>query len=157
MTQTTTKHSQDRLFAILTIDGRRFFLPQKEIHSLELVIDIDKTDPLPRAVGWFPQASEKWPLYCVDRELNILSYIPPSHKACVLISNRDFNFGILCDQVSSLEGHHPLTYPIPQCMATPHLPIECLIVLEGKVECVTTTVLLAGILNNVKQKGTHGG
>ena len=156
MVQTTTKSSQDRTFAILSIDGRRFFLPQQEIHSLELVIDIDKTKPLPRTVGWFLEGSEKWPIYCLDRELNILSYIPSSRKACVLIGDRGLNFGVLCDEVSSLEDSHPTTCPVPKCMATPHLPIECLIVIEGKVECVTTTILLARVLNSDNHKGAYG-
>ena len=145
MVQTAIKHSQDRLFAILTIDGRSFFLPQKEIHSLELAIDINKADPLSQAVGWFRETGEKWPLYCIDRELNVLSYIPPIRKVCVLISDRGFKFGVLCDQISSLDDRHPMTYPIPKCMMTPRLPFEGLIIIEGKVRCVTTTVLLAGI------------
>ena len=156
MTQMTTKHSPDRMFAILSIDGRRFYLPQEEIHSLELVIDIDKTEPLARTVGWFLEASEKWPLYCLDRNLNLLFYIPASRKACVLISDRGFNFGVLCDQVSSLENWHSMTHPVPKCMATPHLPVEGLIVIDGKVECVTTTMRLAGILNNDKHKSAYG-
>ena len=157
MVQTTTEHFQDGPFAILTIDGRRFFLPQKEIHSLELVIDINKIDPLTQAVGWFLEENQKWPLYCLDRELNILTYIPQSRKTCVLIRDRDFNFGILCDQINSLDDYHPMTYPIPKCMRTPGLPFERLILNKGKLECVTTSILLARLLNNVKQKVTHCG
>ena len=134
-----------RAFAVLTLDGRKWLLPQAEIQSLESLLDIDPEVRIPHSVGAVAFAGEWWPVYCLSGELRILPHMPDSRRACPLLDNGADRFGLVCDRVEALAGS-PRLLALPACMALPDSPIQALVLLDDGLGCVTTTEHLAALL-----------
>ncbi len=134
-----------RAFAVLTLDGRKWLLPQAEIQALESLLDIDHEVRIPRSIGAVAFAGEWWPVYCLSGELRLLSEPPDSRRACPLLDNGADRFGLVCDQVEALTAAPRLLAP-PACMAPPNSPIRALALLGDELGCVTTTEHLAALI-----------
>lgn len=134
-----------RTFAVLTLDGRKWLLPQAEIQSLESILDIDREVRIPHSVGAVAFVGEWWPVYCLSGELQILSYMPDSRRACPLLNNSADRFGLVCDRVEAL-AESPRLLALPACMALPDSPIQALVLLDDGLGYVTTTEHLAALL-----------
>ncbi len=141
-----------RAFAVLTLDGRKWLLPQAEIQALESLLDIDREVRIPHSVGAVAFAGEWWPVYCLSGELQLLQRPPDGRRACPLLDNGADRFGLVCDQVETLTVAPRLLAP-PACMALPDSPIQALVLLNDELGCVTTTehlaALLAAVVENV--------
>ncbi len=132
-------------FAILTLDGRKWLLPQAEIRALEALLDIDPEVRIPHSVGAAAFAGKWWPAYCLSGELQLLPRLPDSRRACLLLDNGADHFGLLCDQVEALTAA-PRLLPLPACMTLPDSPIQALVLLDDGLGCLTTTEHLAALL-----------
>lgn len=132
-------------FAVLTLDGRKWLLPQTEVRILESILDVDREIRIPHSVGAVAFAQEWWPVYGLSGELQILSQIPEGRRACPLLSNGVDRFGLVCDRVDGLAGA-PRLLALPTCMALPDSPIQALAWLDDGLGCVTTTEHLAALL-----------
>lgn len=137
-------------FAVLTVDGRRWLVPQAEIQSLESLLDIDREVRIPHSVGAVAFASEWWPVYCLSGELQILPQLPNSRRACPLLDNGADRFGLVCDRVEAL-AEAPRLQVLPACMALPDSPVQALALLDDGLGCVTTTERLAAMLAAVAE------
>ena len=135
-------------FAVLTLDGCQWLLPQAEIQSLESLLDLDREVRIPDSIGAVAFAGEWWPVYCLSGELRILSQPPDSRRVCLLLNNDADRFGLVCDQIDTLVGVLPLL-ALPACMALPDSPIQALVLLDTGPGCVTTTERLAALLATV--------
>jgi hypothetical protein len=136
---------ETRAFAVLTLDGCKWLLPQAEIQSLESLLEVDREVQAPHSVGAVAFAGEWWPVYCLSGELQILSHMPASRRACPLLNNGADRFGLVCDRVEGL-GEAPRLLALPACMALPDSPIQALALLDDGLGCVTTTEHLAALL-----------
>ncbi len=134
-----------RAFAVLTLDGRKWLLPQAEIQALESLLDIDREVRIPHSFGAVAFAGEWWPVYCLSGELQLLSHPPAGRRACPLLDNGADRFGLVCDQVETLTAA-PRLLALPTCMAPPNSPIQALVLLGDELGCVTTTEHLAALL-----------
>ena len=134
-----------RAFAVLTLDGRHWLLPQAEIQSLESLLDIDREVRIPHSVGAMAFVDEWWPVYSLSGELQLLPHVPDSRRACPLLDNGADRFGLVCDQVEALT-EPPRLLALPACMALPGSPIQALVLLKDGLGCVTTTERLAALL-----------
>lgn len=135
-------------FAVLTLDGCQWLLPQAEIQSLESLLDLDREVRIPDSIGAVAFAGEWWPVYCLSGELRILSQPPDSRRVCLLLNNDADRFGLVCDQIDTLVGVLPLL-ALPACMTLPDSPIQALVLLDTGLGCVTTTERLAALLATV--------
>jgi hypothetical protein len=134
-----------RAFTVLTLDGCKWLLPQAEIQALESLLDIDREVRIPHSLGAVAFAGEWWPVYCLSGELQLLSRLPDSRRACPLLDNGADRFGLVCDQVETLTVS-PRLLALPACMALPGSPIQALALLHDELGCVTTTEQLAALL-----------
>lgn len=131
-----------RAFAVLTLDGCKWLVPQAEIQSLESILDIDREVRVPHSVGAVAFADEWWPVYCLSGELQLLPHLPDGRRACPLLDNGADRFGLVCDGVETL-AEAPRLLAVPACMALPDSPIQALVLLNDGLGCVTTTERLA--------------
>ena len=129
--------------AVLTLDGRKWLLPQREIQSLEPLLDVVADDGSPDRMGVIAFQENWWPVYCVSGELDVLREIPAARRVCVLLNDGDNQFALVCDQVEALDEERPRIRPLPACMALPDSPLQALLVYKGGLGCITTTVRLA--------------
>lgn len=143
---------ETRSFAMLTLDGRKWLLPQAEIQSLESTLDIDCEVRIPHSVGAVAFAGMWWPVYCLSSELRILPETPGGRRVCPLLNNGADRFGLVCDRVDAL-AEPPQLFALPACMALPDSPVQALVLLEDELGCVTTTehlaALLAAVVENI--------
>ena len=139
-----------RAFAVLTLDGRKWLLPQAEIRALESLLDIDREVRIPHSVGAVAFAGEWWPVYGLSGELALLSHLPEGRRACPLLDNGADRFGLVCDRVEALP-EPPRLLVLPACMALPDSPIQALALLHDGLGCVTTTERLAALLAAVME------
>lgn len=132
-------------FAVLTLGGRKWLLPQAEIRTLESILDIDREVRIPHSVGAVAFGKEWWPVYCLSGELQILPQLPDDRRACPLLSNGADRFGLICERVDGL-AKPPRLFALPACMRLPGSPIQALAWLDDGLGCVTTTEHLAALL-----------
>jgi hypothetical protein len=137
-----------RVFAVLTLDGCKWLLPQAEIQSLESLMEVDGEVQAPHSVGAVAFAGEWWPVYCLSGELRILPHMPESRRACPLLNNGADRFGLVCDRAETL-AKAPHLLALPACMVLPDSPIQALALLDDGLGCVTTTERLAALLATV--------
>jgi len=136
---------ETRIFTLLTLDGRRWLLPQTEVQALEALPDIDPEVRAPQSVGAITFAGEWWPVYCLSGELRLLPQIPAGRWVCPLLNNGADRFSLICDQVETLVEPSRL-HPVPACMAPPDSPIQALVLLDRGLGCVTTTEYIARLI-----------
>ncbi len=130
-------------FAMFTLDGSRWLLPQTEVQALETLLDIDLEMRVPQSVGAITVASEWWSVYCLSGELHLLSQIPAGRRVCLLLNNGADCFGLACDHIEALVGTTLPLHPVPMCMVTPDSPIQALALFDQGLGCVTTTEHIA--------------
>jgi hypothetical protein len=150
MNTTSTAHTDLGVaMALLNISGLRLALPQNEIRSIETAADTDTDETKPFSVGWVNFGQERWPVYCLSPELELLLIVPKARRSCAVLDTGAGHIGILCDEASqnvliAPERQHPLPPP----MRTPNTPITGLIALDGdEVACATSAERLIAHVN----------
>ncbi len=131
--------------SLLTVDGRKWLLPQSETRLLGALVDIDPDVRAPFSVGAVGFSDEWWPIYCLSGDMQFMPRLTASRRICLLLSNGADNFGIVCDQIESFNRRTPY-HPLPACMRSDRSPIQALIALENGIGCVTTTERLAAYI-----------
>ena len=140
-----------RTFAVLTLDGHKWLLPQAEVRSLGSLLDIDQEVRAPRSIGAIAFENEWWPVYGLSGELQLLPQLSGHHRVCLLLSNGADRFGVVCDRVESLT-EPPRVAALPACMALPDSPIQALVLFHGGLGCMTTTENLAALIAAIVEK-----
>jgi hypothetical protein len=137
-------HSQiDSRYARLVFDGQSFLVPQNQIPSVEPNMDLDMRSGPAGSVGEVVLSGRHWPVYSLDRNLDLIGEVPPERSICVLVSGALGGFGITCDELTTLETDDVRMHPIPGCMRTPDLLAESLAVHDGRVVCVLSAESIA--------------
>jgi hypothetical protein len=134
------------LYAVLRFAECRLLVPQREIRTLESVLDMASEKELPTTVGSMTFAGKAWPAYCLTNELAVIQELPSTRRVCVLLSQGRISLALVCDQLETLHQSGPKIQPLPACMATPDSPVEALVILQGSLGCVTSTARLAAYL-----------
>lgn len=143
-----TQDGADGTTALLDIGELRLALPQGEICALESAADIDTDETKPLSVGWIHFRQERWPVFCVSPELDLLTVVPKARRSCVVLNTGAGYIGILCDECNfgvqlTLEQQQPL----PPAMEAPGSPITGLVALEhDNVACATASRRLVDYL-----------
>lgn len=143
-----------RLLSLLTVDGRKWLLPQLETRLLGSLLDIDPEVRAPHSIGAVGFQGEWWPVYCLSGEMELMPRLTPNRRICLLLSDGANNFGIVCDQIASFERRDRY-HPLPACMRPARSPIQALIALESAVACVTTTERLAAFLAQFEEEAEN--
>lgn len=143
-----------RFLSLLTVDGRKWLLPQMETRLLGSLLDIDPDVRAPQSIGAVGFQGEWWPIYCLSGEMQPLPRLTPNRRICLLLSNGADNFGIVCDQIESFE-RRALYHPLPACMRSARSPIQALIALKGEIGCVITTEQLAAYIAELAKEAEN--
>lgn len=148
------------LLVALQFGRQSLFVPQREIGSLESVLDLQREDAAPPTAGVIELADQVWPVYCLSDEGWILTAeVPASRRVCLLLDDGDYQLGLVCDRVEALAAPSQL-YSMPACMARSDALIEALVIQdEHTVGCLTTTARLAAFCMRHlprEQEESHG-
>ena len=136
--------------AILNIAGLRLLLPQHDLRTVESASDVDDSEPEPYSVGWIKYQQKRWPTYCLSDDLALLSHMPPTCRACVLMAVGDGYIGIMSDDVIIMRKTPERQYELPAAMKMPETPIKFLLSLDDAIVCVTEAQLLFQHINRMR-------
>jgi hypothetical protein len=146
-TPETTPDDQHQSYALLTIEQRLLLLPQREVRTLESVLDMRADDPPDHGVGWLPFEQQNWPVYSMDTALNPLSAAPAKQRICALLTLPEGHVGLLCSDVAMAPGSTVKLRPLPQAMAKSHRPFTALALVGDRIGLVSTATVLATYFN----------
>lgn len=122
----------------LVIGGNNVILPQRDVHSIETVMDIVSVRPNPGSVGQFTRGGEVWPVYVLSGTLRTIHTPPDDHRIVVLLKYTQLPFGILCQHIVFSHLHEMTFHPMPQVFYHPRSPLVGLVLNKGEVYCATT-------------------
>jgi chemotaxis signal transduction protein len=150
-------------FAVLTLDGRHWLIPQNEIHSLETVLDmtadaaqLDAQEPVaPNPAGFLPFRGQLWPVYCLGGDFARLQNAPGNRRIVVLLNHDHLALGLMCDEIEVLGRDHGKLQALPACMGTATHPLRALLSHGEDLAYVTTTARLAALLGADTTGGRH--
>ena len=140
----------DSRYARLVFDGQSFLMPQNQIPSVEPNMDLDMRSGPAGSVGEVVLSGRHWPVYSLDRNLDLIGEIPRERHICVLVSGALGGFGITCDELTTLKTDDVRIHPVPGCMRTPDLLAESLAVYDGRVACVLSAESIARRIERLK-------
>jgi hypothetical protein len=145
--QPTVSHTdQQPLYARLLLGRQFLLLPQSDIRILESVLDVDTAAQPVNGVGWLPFEERQWPVYGLDAALRPLATIPFQQRVCALLTCAHGYFGLVCTDISTVQGSQIRIHPLPAAMASPHSPLCGLTLDHGRMCLVSTAAALARLL-----------
>ena len=139
--------NQNQPYALLTIEQHMLLLPQREVCTLESVLNIRTGNPPDDGVGWLSFGHHDWPVYGMDTALNPLSAVPANQRICALLTLEEGYFGLLCSNASTAQSSAVACRPLPRAMAKPLTPIRALVWFGDRVGLVSTAIALAAYLS----------
>ena len=148
-----TEHSNNEktgYFANLVFDGLQLLIPQSDVYSLEPSIDMQINSDTNGSIGYIQQ-TERWSLYALDNQLNVLASNPQSYHIAVLLKNVQPVYGLLCEQIHTLSADSITLYPLPTAMYSPNSPVLALAVVDSEIRFLSS----ANALGRLLQDGTQ--
>lgn len=135
-TKITTQHHSAR-YVVIRFDERYLFIPQMDVHAVEIIADAHLTRTTMGSVGWFGHGSES-PLFCLDKSLTLLIEIPESREYFVLLKSTEQPVGLIGDEVENIDLQHEHLHQqkLPAVMKTTYSPISHLIIYQNQLGCV---------------------
>jgi len=132
--------------AELVVDGQSLLIAHVQVHSVEPILDVRMESGHGRALGIIQLGEDQWPVYCLNRDLDILQIVPATRRACVLLKSEHGGVGILCDEVKVIDNATLVRVPVPGCMSGRQSLMDSLAVIGGKVTCVLDANRLSSML-----------
>lgn len=144
------------LYVLLIFDGRVIFVPQDDVQSVEVVVDLQKTDEI-GIIGWFVEHEIESPVFCLAEDLSLLSELPKKREYFVLLKNEQQPMGITCDLVENInfKREHFQLQELPFVMKTPDSPIKQLLIYQEKIACVCSGPALVKHLYSALEQIEH--
>ncbi|MDM8547188.1 hypothetical protein [Candidatus Venteria ishoeyi] len=130
-------------FVLLRFDGLLLLIPQHDIHVVEVIDDVETgveaEEEAIGIMGWVNQNEQQFPVFTLDKNLNLLRYLPPDRKLCVLLkAGEDAAFGITCESIDALDENPGLyIQTIPDCMYMSESPLEKLVIYQHEAGAIT--------------------
>ena len=136
-------------WAVLTLDGLRLALPQRDMVTLELS-SVLVSNPLGNVeVGTFVQKNRTWSAYALDAAL-ALQAVGVTRRLCAFFKTAGQVRGLLCDTFSLLPADGDIVAePLPGCMVQTHSPIIGYALRESQVVAATSAQALAAYLEHL--------
>ena len=134
--------------AVLKFNGMDLMIRQDEIRMLEPASAVDSADPERNSVGWIGYMRQRWPVYCLSEQLELMDSIPPSRRTCVLLTLANGHIGVLCDDVSILKQATGRSYELPLAMKKSETPILGLLAYDNGILSVSSANRLAAYVEH---------
>jgi hypothetical protein len=140
----------------LKIDGLELLFRQSDIRALESASEVDGNDPGEGSIGWVGYMRQRWPVYCLSNQLELLSGMPPSRRTCALLALDTGYFGMLCDDATILKRVAEQVHEVPVAMKNADTPILGLLPAGDKLLCISAPNHLAAyIARQVRKPSLH--
>ena len=134
--------------AVLKFDGVDLMIRQDEIRMLEPASGVDTAVPERNSVGWIGYMRQRWPVYCLSEQLELMNSIPPTRRTCALLSLENGHIGVLCDDVNILKQAAGQNYELPLAMRTAQTPILGLLAYNNGMLSVSSANRLAAYVES---------
>lgn len=143
--------------AVLKIDGLELLFQQSDIRALESASAVDGSEPRQQSVGWMTYMRQRWPVYCLSEQLDLLGGVPPSRRTCALLALETGYVGILCDDVTIIKQAAGQRHEVPPAMKRADTPILGLFPAGDKLLCLSSPSRLAAhIERQIRQPSLPG-
>jgi len=144
------------IYILLVFDGRSFFVPQHEVQSVEVIVDIQIATTGVGAVGWFGQNNES-PIFCLNEDLALQLEIPDKREYFVLLKAPEYPVGLVCDEVEDVNFQREHLHPqdLPPAMKTADSLISQLLVYQEKIAYVCHGKALVNHLGLLSEHFIH--
>jgi hypothetical protein len=126
------------LYVLFVFGERYLFVPQDDVHSVEIIADVQKENASDGAFGWFFGHGDESPVFCLAEDFSLLLDVPKKREYFILLKAEPQPLGIICDEVENinlLEAHLDLQ-ELPFAMKKPASPISQLLIYQEKIGCV---------------------
>ena len=133
-------------FIVLVFDGLPLLIPQSDVYSLEPTVDIISTASHNGSVGQLEQSGNMWSLYALSSELNLLNSCPETYHIALLMKNVQPAFGLLCEQVDTIDRNQISIHPVPSAMKTENSPLLALALYGNEVRYISSASALSHLL-----------
>ncbi len=130
-------------FAVLSFDGLQLLIPQNDIYSLEPTVDITPAVADNSSVGQLKQGNQVWSLYALSSDLTLLTSRPDSYRIVILMKNVQPAFGLLCEQVQTIERSQIRIHSVPPVMNCKNSPLLNLALTGEEVRCISSASALS--------------
>ena len=135
-------------WALLTMDGVRLALPQKDIVTIGLVAALLPAQDAVNAIGCFVHNGERWLVYCLDRCFVPVPMLATTARVCVLVRVQERIFGLVGTQVVLLASNADLeVQPLPACLVQSGSPLAGLALHNDGIVLSVHASLLADYLD----------
>lgn len=141
--------------AVLKIGTLELMIRQGEMRTLEAASNMDDNDPEEMSVGWINYAQQRWPVYCLSSQLELLSSIPVERRACALMALEKGFIGVLCDDVVLLKQVSGQVYELPLIMRRADTPINGVVPYNQGIACISEANNLARYIRQKSLDITH--
>jgi hypothetical protein len=135
--------------AVLKIGGLDLMFRQSDIRALESASEVDGSDPGEHSVGWIVYMRQRWPVYCLSDQLDLLSGVPASRRTCALLMLETRYIGILCDDVTIIKQVAGQRHTLPVSMKHADTPILELLPCGDKLLCVSDPGRMAAYIERL--------
>jgi hypothetical protein len=133
-------------FINLVFDGLPLLIPQNDIYSLEPTVDMTSTATDNGSVGQLKQSGHVWSLYALSSELSLLNSCPETYHIAILMKNVQPAFGLLCEQVDTIDRNQISIHPVPPAMKTENSPLLALALYGDEVRYISSASALSHLL-----------
>lgn len=136
-----------KYFANVVIGKLDLLIPQSDIYSLEPAIDMIPSNERTGSLGQLKQSGNVWPLYAFSEDLNLLPAWLESYRIAILMKNVHPVYGLLCEQVYTIEQDSISIHPVPPSMVTMDSPLLALALYGEEVRCISSAKELSRLFH----------
>jgi hypothetical protein len=130
-------------FVTLVFGGLKLLIPQSDIYSLEPTVDMTPDVTHIGSVGQLKQSGETWALYAFSPELILLNSCPETYHIAILMKNVHPLYGLLCEQVDTIDLSQIIIHPVPAVMNAHNSPLLALALHGNEVWFITSASALS--------------
>lgn len=125
---------------MMFFDGLYLFVPQEEVRSVEIIVDVQFGRQANGTIGKFSPHGEEAPVYCLSKELTLITDLPKTREFFTLLHTEDNLIGIACDEVETINFAATELYvqDIPPVMRQPGSPFTQFVIYQDSVACIST-------------------
>ncbi len=134
------------MYILLIFDGIYLFVPQEEVHSVEIMnsSDVQMAHTSQGTTVWFFGRGLESPVFCLASDLSLLLEVPKNRQYLVLLEAEPQPLGISCEEVDNINFKQALLHPqdLHAVMKTPVSPIKQLVFYQDKIGYVCSGATL---------------
>ncbi len=129
---------------MMLFDGLYLFVPQEEVQSVEIIVDIQFGRQANGTLGFFNLHGEEAPVYCLSKELALITDLPKTREYFTLLHTEGHTVGIACDEVETISFTSIDLYvqDLPPVMRQPESPFIGAVIYQESVACISTGIRL---------------